>query len=91
MFKHKEKLKALNAELSRTKKQLCKAKKDLEVEKLFASYCWDNYANYMSKCEELEREINALKSENKKLELILKAFKAVDEAHKNYNCNRKEA
>ena len=91
MFKYKAKIKALTAELSRTKKQLCKANKELEVEKTFSSYSWNNYTKCMCKCEELEREINSLKSENKKLELIIKAFKAVEEVHKHCNCNRKEA
>lgn len=91
MFKHKAKIKALAAELSRTKKQLCKANKELETERAFSSYCWDNYAKHICKYEELEKEIEDLKKENKKLELIIKAFKAVEEAHKQYDCNRKEA
>ena len=83
MFKHKEKLKTLSTELSRTKRQLYKANKELERERAFSAHCWDGYAKYICKCEELEKEINALKTENKKLDLIIKAFKAVEQAHSN--------
>lgn len=91
MFKHKAKIKALTAELSRTKKQLCKAKKELEVEKEYAKACWDNYCECTAKNLKLEKEINELKKANKKLEFDLQVCKAVEEARKNCNCNRKEA
>lgn len=89
MFKHKAKIKTLSTELSHVKKQLCKANKELEREKAYSAYCWDGYAKYVCKCEKLEREIESLKSENRKLELIIQAFKAVEEAHK--LCKGKEA
>ena len=90
MFKNKAKIKTLEAELARTKHQLHKANAELRKantelskEKAFSSYCWDDYARYICKCEALTKEINALKTENKKLDLIIKTFKAVEQAHSN--------
>ena len=89
MFKNKAKIKRLEAELSHAQKQLCKALKELEKEKSYSAYCWDGYAKYVCQCEKLTKEIEALKTENRKLELIIQAFKAVEEAHK--HCKGKEA
>ena len=91
MFKYKTKIKTLAAELSRTKKQLCKAKQDLKVEAEYAKSCWDSYCECVAKNLELEKEINELKKANKKLEFDLQVCKAVEEARKNCNCNKKEA
>ena len=84
MFKNKAKIKALESELARTKRQLHKVNSELKREKEFSSYCWNNYAQNLMEHAELEKEINTLKTENKKLDLIIKAFKAVEQAHNNY-------